>query len=133
MVVVRGRGSGAPITATSHPTGMENMDTLPQSYVSPLSSTSLTTAFPFASLAPHALSAQHPRLVVRLLSHSLSPLPSNSARTRPFVLTLYHFIAPKPWIGTNRTLLRGSGSPCVCPRMKSVRSSCPPHKSFNVN
>jgi hypothetical protein len=66
-------------------------------------------------------------------SHSLSPLPSNSARTRPFVLTLYHFIAPKPWIGTNRTLLRGSGSPCVCPRMKSVRSSCPPHKSFNVN
>jgi hypothetical protein len=33
------------------------------------------------------LRPQHLRLVVRLLSHSLSPLSLNSARTRPFVLT----------------------------------------------
>jgi len=39
-----------------------------------------------SSLA-HPLSAQHSRLVVRLLSLSLYPLPSNSTHTRPFVLT----------------------------------------------
>jgi hypothetical protein len=51
-------------------------------------------AAPSESSLAQPLRPQHSRLVVRLLSHSLSPIPSNSARTRPFVLTTSPSRAP---------------------------------------
>ncbi len=76
----------------------------------------LRQAFRFLSFLPDAaatspslaqpLSARHSHLVVRLLSHSLSPIPSNSTRTRPFVLTGPHLLRVTDNINPTRYVRR---------------------------
>jgi hypothetical protein len=69
----------------------------------------LDAAAPPSFLA-QPLRPQHSRLVVRPLSHSLYPLPSNSARTRPFVLTTSPSRAPLSVSKRRRTLRPAAAS-----------------------